>query len=409
MHAWRRLLALFIIAAGVTPTSGGRTLAQQQPMIVALVGGRVYPAPDAEPIENAVVIVRAGRIAAVGPRDTTPIPTAAAAIDCTGFVVMAGFQNSHVHFTPPGWIAEPSADADDITGHLRAMLTRWGFTTVVDTGSDPVTTGELRRRIESGEVKGPRIFTAGLPLYPPNGLPFYLADIPTELLKRLPQPRTPSEAAAAVRNHLDDRDLVKLFVGSLIAPHEVLPMPEGIAVAAAREAHAAKKLVFAHPSNVAGLEVALKAEVDVLAHAIENTVGFTPAHLARMRRQSVALVPTLKLFGGSPRVLDWVRNYAEAGGQILFGTDVGYLKDMDPTAEYVLMAGAGLGYREILAALTTSAAQRFGESGRRGRVAPGLDGDLVVLGSDPARGVRAFADVRYAIRGGQIIYARATP
>ena len=99
-----------------------------------------------------------------------------------------------------------------------------------------------------------------------------------------------------------------------------------------------------------------------------------------------------------------MRNYARDGGQILFGTDVGYLKDFDPTAEYEFMSAAGLGWREVLASLTTSPAQRFGEQARRGRVAPGQDADLVVLASDPVRGPRAFADVRWTIRGGRVIY-----
>ena len=127
------------------------------------------------------------------------MPPQAQVIDCADMVVVAGFQNSHVHFTPPGWTVEPNASADRLSEQLAAMFTHWGFTTVVDTGSDPISTGTLRRRIESGEANGPRILTAGLPLYPPKGLPFYLQDIPADLLKRLPQPATPGEASATVR------------------------------------------------------------------------------------------------------------------------------------------------------------------------------------------------------------------
>ena len=51
-------------------------------------------------------------------------------------------------------------------------------------------------------------------------------------------------------------------------------------------------------------------------------------------------------------------------------------------------------------------AARFGEGAARGRVATGRDADLVILGSDPAYGVRNLADVRYTIRGGRVIYQR---
>jgi imidazolonepropionase-like amidohydrolase len=104
-----------------------------------------------------------------------------------------------------------------------------------------------------------------------------------------------------------------------------------------------------------------------------------------MKAQNVALVPTLKLLasGGRREVLDQVRDYKRAGGQILFGTDVGYLPDYDPLHEYELMEAAGLTWRQILASLTTDPAIRFNERSQRARLASGMDGDVVVLGSDP--------------------------
>jgi len=69
------------------------------------------------------------------------------------------------------------------------------------------------------------------------------------------------------------------------------------------------------------------------------------------------------------------------------------------------MAEAGMDHRQILAALTTAPAERFGESQRLGRVAEGLLADLVVLGRDPASDATAFADVRCALRAGRILYA----
>jgi imidazolonepropionase-like amidohydrolase len=185
-------------------------------------------------------------------------------------------------------------------------------------------------------------------------------------------------------------------------------MPDEIAAAAAAETHRHDKLVFAHPSSVAGLEVAMRAGVDVLAHSLDDARGLTPGHLARMKAQGIAMVPTLKLFSRSRFVfesMDMVRDYARLGGSILFGTDVGYLTDYDPTAEYVLLASAGLSWREILESLTTAPAARFGEASRRGRIAPGMDADLTVLGSDPVTDPRAFSDVRYTLRAGRVIYA----
>ena len=74
--------------------------------------------------------------------------------------------------------------------------------------------------------------------------------------------------------------------------------------------------------------------------------------------------------------------WLSAGGTVLFGTDLGAV-DYDPTEEYDLMAESGMSFQQILASLTTVPAERFGASDRVGRVAPGLQADLVVLGTQP--------------------------
>ncbi len=84
------------------------------------------------------------------------------------------------------------------------------------------------------------------------------------------------------------------------------------------------------------------------------------------------------------------------------------MTDYDPTDEYVYMQRAGMSYERILAALTTAPAARFGAATRTGRLAPGLDADIVVLDGDPPRDIRALARVRTTLRGGRVLH-RATP
>jgi imidazolonepropionase-like amidohydrolase len=98
-----------------------------------------------------------------------------------------------------------------------------------------------------------------------------------------------------------------------------------------------------------------------------------------------------------------VKDYAAAGGQILFGTDVGYTDAFDTTEEYRLMSAA-LDWRAILRALTTAPAERFGYAARKGRIAQGMDADLVLLDADPAQDPTAFARVRDTIRAGRVIW-----
>jgi imidazolonepropionase-like amidohydrolase len=68
------------------------------------------------------------------------------------------------------------------------------------------------------------------------------------------------------------------------------------------------------------------------------------------------------------------------------------------------MSRAGLTPMKILASLTTAPAARFSESNRRGRIAPGMDADVVALIGDPATAVKAFSNVRYTLHNGTIVY-----
>jgi imidazolonepropionase-like amidohydrolase len=135
----------------------------------------------------------------------------------------------------------------------------------------------------------------------------------------------------------------------------------------------------------------------------------------------MALIPTLTLFeveykkfGGTPEEIaetirvasQQLKSYSDAGGQILFGTDAGYIEQFDTAEEFTLMSGAGLTWREILASLTSSPAERFGYAAHSGRIAKGLDADLVVLSADPAQDVTAFSKVAFTILHGKIIFGK---
>jgi imidazolonepropionase-like amidohydrolase len=137
-----------------------------------------------------------------------------------------------------------------------------------------------------------------------------------------------------------------------------------------------------------------------------------------MREHGTALIPTRMLWDdlmGHDRaslreqlVTDAVgqlRAWMEVAGTVYFGTDLGAVK-YDPTQEYHLMAQAGMTFRQILAALTTLPATRFGPPNNDGRVAAGNAADLVVLDGDPAETPAAFASVRSTIRNGVIVYRR---
>jgi imidazolonepropionase-like amidohydrolase len=379
---------------------------------LALVNARIYPSPGAAPIARGVVVVSGGKITAVGADGAVEIPAGADTIDCAGATVVAGFWNSHIHLTEPKWLGADKLPPAQLTAQLEAMLTRHGFTSAVDLGSLPDNTAALRRRIDAGEVLGPRILTGGVPLYPPDGIPYYVREaVDPSILKLLPQPTTPEAAAKQVAQNVEGgADIIKLFVVSWIARGKTKPMPLPIVEAAAAEAHRRGKLVFAHPSTTEGVELVLKGKVDVLAHSIEDPQNWTAALVERLVAAKVSLVPTLTLFCGEPacdEILREVKSFADAGGQVLFGTDVGFLPDYDPTREYELLSRAGLSFQQILASLTSAPAERLGFGARAGKIEAGMDADLAILDGDPAADAKVFARVRATVRGGRVTYRAA--
>jgi imidazolonepropionase-like amidohydrolase len=375
---------------------------------LAILNAKVYASPTAQPTTETTILIQAGKITAVGRH--VAVPSSVTTLACGGCVVFAGFWNTHVHFMEAKWAGAAQLPADQLTRQLQEMLTHSGFTTVVDTGSDPGSTMALRRRIEAGEVLGPHIYTAGAPLYPLHGIPFYLKALPPQVLALLGQPATPAEAEAFVeRNVALGTDITKLFTGSYVTQGHVVPMQVSIARAAVDAAHRHGQLVFTHPSNLEGVMVAMESGVDVLAHAPDTVDGVDDAVIARLVAHHMTMIPTLKLFSDDHdivRIREIVSKFHRLGGPLMFGTDTGFLTDYDVTEEYRQLYLAGLSYRDVLAMLTSVPAQRFRVGNHEGGIGPGMSGNLTILSVDPALGdPAAFTKVRYAVRNGRILFA----
>ncbi len=394
-----RLMLTFLAAIAAGGVARGQSL--------AVVNATVYASPRAPAEPHATVLIQGGRVAAVG--HAVRVPKGVRTLECGRCVVFAGFWNTHVHLTGRQWAGAGEAPAARLGHELEAMLTHSGFTTVVDTASDPENTVALRRRVESGEVPGPLIYTAGFALYPPHGIPFYLDDLSPEERAKLQTPPTPVEALRSVeRNMSEGSDVVKLFTGSYLSPDQVTHMPVAIARVAVSVAHHHGQLVFAHPSDLEGVRIAMDSGVDVLAHAPDSTEGIDAELIKAMVAHHLAMTPTLKLFSGSDhigRIREIVREFHKEGGVLLFGTDTGFLTDYDVTEEYRQLKAAGLSFRDVLAMLTTNPASEFRAGSHAGSIKVGGDGDLTILGADPGGGdLRNFGRVLYTIRRGRVIF-----
>ena len=385
---------------------------------LALTGAKIYTSPTEPPIENGSIVIRDGLILSVGPGSKIKIPHSATIIDCRGLVVTAGFWNSHVHIQDPALLHVQDSDAKNLGQALDTMFNRWGFTTVFDIASLLDNTLALRRRIDSGELRGPRILTVGEPIWTIE--PAYVRDFLRQNNIHSQNIETPEQAIALVRDHAaKGANGIKLFTGSDQGHGQVALLPLATAKAAVDEAHRHGLPVFAHPTNLEGVRIAIESGVDVLAHTVPESPPWTHDFTQQLKRANLSLIPTLTLFDVEARkanagdqqrtafiahMVDQLRAYSDAGGDILFGTDIGYTDHYDTTLEFTLMSQAGMDYKQILASLTTNPARKFGDSRRTGRIAKDMKADLVILSADPAHDATAYSKVRFTIRNGEVLY-----
>src|SRR6266568_2997367 len=113
--------ALFAALLSASAASGAAANAQA----LVLKGATVYASPTAAPLSDAVILSSGGVITKIGSSSEVEIPADARVIDCTGKTVVAGFWNSHVHFTEVAWRNAANAPAVSLEEHMQEMLTRW--------------------------------------------------------------------------------------------------------------------------------------------------------------------------------------------------------------------------------------------------------------------------------------------
>jgi imidazolonepropionase-like amidohydrolase len=283
---------------------------------LALVGAKIYSSPSEPAIENGSIVVHDGHIVGVGPSATVKVPRDAKVIDCKGLVVTAGFWNSHVHILLPSLLHAEKLSSQQVSSQLEEMLTRWGFTTVFDIASVLNNTTLIRRRIESGEVKGPRILTVGEPFWTKGGTPIYVKGFLEANHISIPDVESPAQGVERVRQQIrDGADGIKIFAGS-VERDSILIMPVDLAKAIVAEAHREGKPVFAHPSNEAGIEVALESGVDILAHTTPGGGPWSSALVERLKAASRSAHPNAYAVarGKQKRTSRGVRKRDEHGG-----------------------------------------------------------------------------------------------
>jgi imidazolonepropionase-like amidohydrolase len=111
------------------------------------------------------------------------------------------------------------------------------------------------------------------------------------------------------------------------------------------------------------------------------------------------IVSTLDIhgFGGDTQELrtaiDNLRRFHEAGGVVLYGTDLGNgpIPPGVDLREILLLREVGLTPEEIVEAMARGPLQR------------NAPGDLLALGRNPFEELEAFEDLRLVVRGGRVV------
>lgn len=385
----------------------------------AITGARVFD--GTEVIAGVAVNVADGVIESIGE------PTVGYDIvDATGCTLLPGLIDAHVHAGEPG---------------LREAL-RFGVTTELDMLSMPDEMADLRRlAAESNEVADVRSPSVGLT--PSNGHPHQVR----AALEDAPWPV--AETIDEVEKFVDDRlaegaDYIKVLIeDGHVLGFGVPALSEDMVREAVRVAHDRGVMVLAHAFTLEATLAAVDAGVDGLTHVfldqphtselVDKMVAGNTFLIATLSTAaSIAALPFGKELAEDDRVIpklndDWLGNLSntwgslgeeyylnaqnmvqalfKAGGLVLCGTDAahvgvpGLAHGASVHAELKLLVRAGMSPLQALTSATSATASRFGLDDR-GRVAPGLRADLVLVEGDPTMDLDHTLDIRRVWRGG---------
>lgn len=423
----RPLLAAALLLA---PLPAALPAAGQDGAVTALVGARLWDGTGAPAVEDAVLLVRDGRVLAAGPAAAVPVPAGAERVDLAGRTLVPGFVNAHGHAgATRGLESGPEHYTRANLLEQLGRYARYGVTTVVSLGDDGPEGVRLR---EEQDAPGPgrsRLFVAGPVL----------------------APATPADAAAEVGRVRElGGDWVKIRVDSGLGQRE--KMPPDVFRAVIEEAHRHGLPVAAHVVELEDAKAVVRAGADLLAHSVRDA-PVDAELIGLMRARGVCLSPTLTrelstfVYRSRPAFFDdpfflreadpavlaalqdparqrrtaeseaarWfermlplaganLKTLADAGVGIAFGTDSGPAGRFQGYFEHLeleMMAEAGLSPEQVLLAATRDAARCTGLDREVGTLVPGKRADFVVLREDPLRDVRNARSIESVWIGGE--------
>ena len=377
----------------------------------AIVGARIIDGTGRPPIEDGVVIVRDGRIAAVGPGASTVVPSGVRIVDANGATVLPGLWEMHAHAAQIEWLP----------AYLAA-----GVTTFRDMGGEQPYLTAVRDAVAQGRGLGPRVLLAGLvDGDAPGGFGAVVAGTP--------------EQGRAVVDRYHDAGFNQMKLYSLLQPDVVS--------AITARAHQLNMTVTGHVPTSLGLTKAVEAGMDHVAHLPINGApqsAATRATIELLAKHKTVIDPTLpwnELLGHAPetplesfepgfahappalldnyrsikndtdaatarrRVVDsetMVKALFDAGVPIVAGTD-GALPGYSLLRSIEMYVEAGMTPMQAIESATRVPAASMGLAAESGTIAPGLRADLVVLNKNPLDDIRNLRDTRWVVAAGRMM------
>jgi imidazolonepropionase-like amidohydrolase len=358
------LLWLLVLAIDGTVVFGQQTK--------VIKGAVLIDGTGAPPIPDSVLVIREGRLVAVGPAGHVEIPNGSEEIDARGKFIIPGMMDANVHLfrdVSIEFIARYEDRLEELIEEGAQISLKYGVTTVFDSWGPLRPLMNVRDRINRGETPGSRVFVAGniVGLSGPFGRSFNTVGkwiAPKEFVERvntmfeegtgtrlswLP----PEQVGREIRTYIGlGIDFLKYavsghdckgcsgFPGTLDLSSVLLFTPEA-QKAMVHEAHRAGIIAQTHTTSVESLRQAVEAGVDMLQHgAITGPIPIPESTIELMLESGIycAVQPrTAKrlaiekkdaaLFRRSVQVLDaWdenIRRLIKSGVPLLLATDAG--------------------------------------------------------------------------------------
>ena len=445
--------------------SGGHAVAPA-PLVVR--GATVIDGTGAPPLEDGVVVIRGGRIAAVGKAGEVEAPAGARTIDARGEWVIPGLVDAHVHYGQTGWFDGRPDAADvraeypypEVVASLRDHPERFfradlcsGVTATFDVGGYPWTRA-LQARGER-DPEAPHVAAAGALL---STVDFWL-NLPDQ--RQFVYMASDSAVRNAVRSHAAlGSAAIKVWyiVPGSWSPGDSARMSRLVHVAGA-EADSVGLPLIVHATGLWQAKDAIRAGARVLVHSVFDR-PVDEEFLSLAREHDVVYVPTLTVVEGYPNAYlgkgpdqlpyptgcvdaatreklsrglpdslrpEWARGpdarapenrqletglanlkrVEDAGITVAMGTDAGNpgtLHGPSVYREMELMARAGLTPTQVLVDATRNGARAMGRGADLGTLERGKAGDLVILRADPLADVANLERVDRVVKGGRVVW-----